>query len=104
MIIVLAKCGNGYCGCDSEEAFFYEDDTSTQEINEEVYVWAVENAASFSHIHFGWDEEYTDEEYDDYLENYLEYDWYVATYQEYLDYCQNWNLKPQYTREEYVND
>lgn len=94
MIIVLAHCGNGYCGCDAEEVFFYEEGTSDHEINADVYDWAVDNADSFAHVHFGWDEPYTDEEQEDYIENYMTYDWHVATYEEYLDYCDNWGIEP----------
>ena len=94
MIIVLANCGNGYCGCNAEEVFFYEEGTSDYEINADVYDWAVDNADSFAHVHFGWDEPYTDEDYEDYIENYVTYDWHVATYEEYLDYCDNWGIEP----------
>lgn len=92
--IILARCGNGYCGCDSEEAFFFEGDFSVREINSEVWGWACENAETYAYIHFGWDEPYTEEEYNDYIENYLEYDWHEATYEEYLDWCENWGCEP----------
>ena len=69
MLIVLAHCGNGYSGCDSDEVFFYDDDTAENEINSEVWNWACENAESFSYVHFGWEESYTDEDYDDYIED-----------------------------------
>lgn len=94
MVIVLANCGNGYCGCDAEEVFFYEEGASDKDINSDVYDWAVDNAESFAYCHFGWDEPYTDEDYEDYLENYVTYDWHVATYEEYLDYCDNWGYEP----------
>ena len=67
-MIILAHCGNGYCGCDSEEAFFFNNSIDEVEIEEEILSWAQENAESFTYIHFGWDESYTDEEYEDYLE------------------------------------
>ena len=94
MKIILASCGNGYCGCDSEEAFFFDEDMNINEINEEVWGWACENAESFAHVHFGWDEPYTDEEYDFYIENYVTYDWNEATYDEYLEWCDNWGYEP----------
>ena len=94
MIIVLATCGNGYCGCDAEEAFFYEEGTADNEINTDVYNWACDNAESFSHCHFGWCEEYTDEEWDDYIENYVTFEWHIATYDEYVKYCDNWGIEP----------
>ena len=31
--------------------------------------------------------------------NYVDFDWHVATYEEYLDWCDNWNYKPK-TEEE----
>ena len=93
MIIVLANCGNGYCGCNAEEVFFYEEGTSDYEINADVYDWAVDNADSFAHVHFGWDEPYTDEDYEDYIENYVTYDWYVATYEEYVEWGENWGYE-----------
>lgn len=94
MIIVLVKCGNGYCGCESEEAFFYDDGTTESEMEEDILCWARENAESFAYVHFGWDEPYTDEDYEDYLENYVNYDYHIASYEEYLDYCENWGYEP----------
>lgn len=94
MIIVLAHCGNGYCGCDSEDAFFFEDGTSEREMNETIYDWAVENAESFAHVHLGWDEEYSDEEWEDYIENNVEFDFCIATYEEYVEWCDNWGYEP----------
>ena len=99
MRIIFAACGNGYCGCDQEEIFFYPDNESDVEINGDVYNWACDNAESFAHCHFGWAEEYTDEEYDDYIENYVTYDWRDITYEEYLEWCENWNYEPK-SREE----
>lgn len=93
MIIVLAKCGNGYTGCDSEEVFFYEEGATEREIDADVYFWAQDNAESFFYAYFGCDEEYI-EECDDYVENNMTYDWHIATYEEYLEYCKNWSIKP----------
>ena len=98
-IIVLANCGNGYCGCDSEEVFIYEAGVSEKDINEDVYDWAVENAESFAYIHFGWHEEYSDEEYEEYIENYVNMDWHIADYEEYIEWCKNWGYEPK-SREE----
>ena len=92
-MIILARCSNGYCGCDSEDVFFYKDDTPEHIIDEDLICWAEENAESYAYVHFGWDEEYTDEEYEDYLENYVSYDWYVATYEQYVAWCENWNYE-----------
>ena len=74
MIIVLAHCDNGYCGCDSENAFFYEEGTTEEEINCDIWNWACDNAESYAHVHFGWHE---------------------ATYEEYIEWCENWGYEPQ---------
>ena len=94
MMIVLAHCGNGYCGCDSEEVFFFEDGTAEAIINETVCDWACDNAESYAYVHFGWGEEYSDEDYEDYLENYVDFDWHDATYEEYVEWCENWGYEP----------
>lgn len=56
---------NGYCGCDQEEEF--------EGTYEEAVEWANEYlpnyAEQYTHIAFGWSEEYTEEEYDEYIEN-----------------------------------
>ena len=56
---------NGYCGCDIEEEF--------EGTYEEALDWADEYlpnyAEQYTHIAFGWDGEYTEEEYESYLEN-----------------------------------
>lgn len=95
MRIILANCGNGYSGCDAEEVFFFDEDCwSDTGINNEIYAWACDNAESYAYVHFGWDEPYTDEDYEDYLENYMSYGWHDATYEEYLEYCENWSIEP----------
>ena len=100
MKIILATCSNGYCGCDAEEIFFVgEDGWSAAEINEVIYGWACENAESYAYVHFGWDEPYTEEEYEDYIENYMSYDWEEISYEKYLDWCENWGYEPR-TRKE----
>ena len=94
--IIIARCGNGYNGCDAEEAFIYDADVSEAEIEEDVRCFAIENAESFSHVHFGWDnEEVTEEEYDEYIQEYVEYEWRCATREEYLEFCENWGIKPE---------
>ena len=54
---------NGYCGCDQEEEF--------KGTYEEAESWAKEYlydyAESFAHCAFGWDAEYTEEEFEDYV-------------------------------------
>lgn len=100
MMIVLATCGNGYCGCDDEEVFIYEDDVEKSSINVDIWEWACGNAESFSHVHFGWDEECTDEEYEDYLENYVTYDWREVSYEDFVKWCENWGHEP----EDYIKE
>ena len=90
-MIILACCGNGYCGCDSEDVFFYEDGTAENIINEDVNQWACENAESYAYVHFGWGEDYSDE---DYLDNHVNWDWHDATYEEYVEWCENWGYEP----------
>ena len=56
---------NGYCGCNQEEII---DGTY-----EEAQDWAEESlmdyAETWTHIAFGWGEEFTEEEFDSYFEN-----------------------------------
>lgn len=98
-MIIFARCGNGYCGCESEEVFFFDDSIPEQDITEEVSIWAYENAESYSYVHFGWDEYYTEEEYEDYLNNYVDFDWHVASYEEYVAWCENWGYTPKTEKE-----
>lgn len=93
MKIIIAHCGNSYCGCDVEDVFFYDDDVVNKYIEEDVREYAYNNAESFAHVHFGWDEEYTDEDYEDYIENYMTYNWHEADYFEYVEWCENWGYE-----------
>ena len=56
---------NGYCGCDIEEEF--------EGTYEDAVDWAndylPEYAESYAYVAFGWDEGYTEEEYDYYIED-----------------------------------
>lgn len=56
---------NGYCGCDVEEEFVGTYDEAVEFANERL----PEYAEDYTHIAFGWNEEYTEEEYEDYLED-----------------------------------
>jgi hypothetical protein len=94
-MIILATCGNGYCGCDDEEVFIFEEEVEASVIDEEVLAWAENNAESFAHVHFGWDEEYTDEEYEEYMSEYLTYDWQEASYEDFVKWCENWGYEPE---------
>lgn len=61
----LVTFENGYCGCNMEEII---DGTY-----EEAQDWAEESlidyAETWTHIAFGWGEEFTEEEFDSYFEN-----------------------------------
>ena len=56
---------NGYCGCDIEEE--YEGTYEGAVAFAEDYL--PEYAESYAYCAFGWGEEYTEEEYEHYLEN-----------------------------------
>lgn len=56
---------NGYCGCDIEEEFegTYEEAQSFADEYLDNY------AEQYAYVAFGWEEEYTEEEYEQYREN-----------------------------------
>lgn len=54
---------NGYCGCDTEEEFEGTYAEAVDFANE----YLPEFAETYAHAAFGWDEEYTEEEFDEYL-------------------------------------
>lgn len=56
---------NGYCGCDQEEEFEGTYEEAVEFANE----YLPDYAESMSHAAFGWEEEYTEEEYDEYIED-----------------------------------
>ena len=31
---------------------------------------------------------------EEYMENNVEFDWYIATYEEYVEWCDNWGYEP----------
>lgn len=88
--IILAHCGNGYVGCDAEDLFIYDNLTDDKIITDEVYAWACDHAESYAYVHFGWDEEYTDEDYDEYLEEYMTLNWQDITYDKAVKWCENY--------------
>ena len=55
---------NGYCGCEQEEEFEGTHDSAVDFANE----YLQEYAEQYAYVAFGWDEEYTEEEYDEYIE------------------------------------
>ena len=54
---------NGYCSCDVEEEFEGTYDDAVKWANNHL----PEYAESYAYVAFGWGEEYTEEEFDDYL-------------------------------------
>ena len=56
---------NGYCGCDNEEEFVGTYEDAVEWANECL----PEYAENYVHAAFGWDNEYTEEGYDDYFED-----------------------------------
>lgn len=54
---------NGYCGCDIEEEFVGTYDDAVEWANESL----PEYAETYAYVAFGWDEEYTEEEYENYV-------------------------------------
>ena len=39
-------------------------------------------------------EEYEDEVWEEYLENYVDCNWHIASYEEYVEWCENWDYEP----------
>ena len=95
MKIILAHCGNGYAGCDAEDLFIFEDGESEKIINEDIFLWSRDQGDSYAYVHFGWNEKYSDEEYDDYMENYVTYDWSEISYDEAIAWCENYGYDPE---------
>lgn len=56
---------NGYCGCDIEEEFTGTYDEAVEFAKE----YLPDYAESYVHAAFGWNGEYTEEEYEEYLED-----------------------------------
>lgn len=87
--------GNGYCGCDFEDIILVDNDMTEDEAYECARDEACDNAESFAYVHFGWDESYTDEEYEEYIENNVECNFEFVTRAEYLKFCENYGYEPQ---------
>lgn len=56
---------NGYCGCDIEEEFEGTYDEAVEWANE----YLPDYAETYAYVAFGWDNEYTEEEFDEYVED-----------------------------------
>ena len=54
---------NGYCGCNIEEEF----EGTYEEAVDFAKEYLPDYAEQYAHVAFGWDEEYTEEEYEDYI-------------------------------------
>lgn len=93
-MIIQFYFNNGYAGCDQEDVFYYDNDTPLYIIDEDCRDWGFNNADSYSYIHFGWGGDYTDEEYEDYLTECCNFDWRRITWEEYVEYCENWSMTP----------
>lgn len=88
--IIWAHCNNGHCGCDAEDLFVFSNLTDDKTITNEVYAWACDYADSYAYVHFGWGEEYTDEEYDEYLKEYMTFNWKDISYDEAVEWCKDY--------------
>lgn len=67
MKYVKAYFSNGYASCVTENIFEYPDTITEEEINIDLAVELDEYAENYAYCAFGWDGDYTEEEYDDYL-------------------------------------
>ena len=56
---------NGYCGCNIEEEFVGTHEEAVEFAND----YLPDYAEQYAYVAFGWDEEYTEEEYDGYIAN-----------------------------------
>ena len=56
---------NGYCGCDIEEEFEGTYDEAVEWANE----YLPDYAETYAYVAFGWDNKYTEEEFDEYVED-----------------------------------
>lgn len=75
--------GNGYCGCDNDEWQEFEDDITSDELNEIAAEMANENADEFTYVHTGWGNGFKD---DDDMQSYYNevwYDWEEVSEEEY---------------------
>lgn len=93
MKIIKAWCSNGDVRCGDEDIFFYDDDDTSEMIGEDLWVWAINNAEQYSYVHFGWDGEYTEDEWEEYLED-IDFGWIEISYEEYLEYCKEYGCIP----------
>lgn len=91
---ILYSGGNGYCGCNFEDVIFYPNEATDEDFEEDGWAMAEDNAQTYSHIHFGWGEEYGDEEWEEYLDNHVEFGWEEITRERYLKWCKEMGYTP----------
>lgn len=83
MKYIKFTCSNGFCGCDEEFYEMVEDNENIDIIADDI----LQNAYSFAEpdgrfVDKNWNDEISDEEYDEYVEN-LSVDWEEVTKEEY---------------------
>lgn len=83
MIYVVAYYENGYCGCDTTDFFTFDDNTTTSEIADYIWDTRRDYADAYAHVHFGWDESYTDEEWEEWVEEYCMVTWDIVSEEDY---------------------
>ena len=91
MIRVVVWFENGYCSCDQTDFLEYDDDMTEAEIVEDICNMKLDYAELFAHVHFGWGESYTDEEWEDWIENSVMFNYRI------VDSYEEWEtLKEEY--------
>lgn len=84
---ILFSGGNGYCGCDWEEALIVDDNTPIRELDQIAYHMAMDYADDYDYVAEGyndgtWDSE---EAETDYYEG-IDYNWVELTEEEYNEF------------------
>lgn len=75
-MIVLGRCGNGYQGYNTEDIFFFKENTTQEEISDELQAWACDHEESYFHAH------------SDCNEDCFVVDWDVIAYEAYQEWCE----------------
>lgn len=57
---------NGYCGCDITD---YYKANSFEDVECYMEEGLGDYAKTYAHVHFGWDNDYTEDEYDEYFQD-----------------------------------
>lgn len=69
MLYVRVHFENGYCGCDETDVWEYPDNVTQEDVANDCEEHLYDYAESFAHVAFGWDEEYSESDFDDYLDS-----------------------------------